>query len=241
MDGKGEGFPAATSRPSGAEPGESAGTASLSGCDNGHSGARTGACKNGAMRVVLVLADDPAVDGELRRATEAALAAGGHEVDVIDLHDGQFDPAMSTAGRRAYHSPEPLVEPDVADFGPRVRAAEALVFVHRAGWTGISPRLKGFLDRTFVPGVGFQLVNGKVQRGLTGVRRLVTVVVHEQSRQEVRHSRDPGRRILLRTLRLIVHPRCRRRFVPLYATAPERAPQARQRFIERTQRILAGL
>ena len=241
MDGKGEGCPAATSRLSGTEPRESAGTAGLSGCDNGHSGARTGACKNGAMRVVLVLADDPAVDGELRRATEAALASGGHEVDVIDLHDGQFDPAMSTAGRRAYHSPEPLVEPDVADFGPRVRAAEALVFVHRAGWTGISPRLKGFLDRTFVPGVGFQLVNGKVQRGLTGVRRLVTVVVHEQSRQEVRHSRDPGRRILLRTLRLIVHPRCRRRFVPLYATAPERAPKARRRFIDRTQRILAGL
>ena len=193
------------------------------------------------MRVVLVLADDPAVDDEFRRAAEGSLAAGGHEVDVIDLHDGQFDPAMSTAGRRAYHSPEPLVESDVADFGPRVRAAEALVFVYRAGWTGISPRLKGFLDRTFVPGVGFHLVDGKVQRGLTGVRRLVAVVVHERSRREVRRSRDPGRRILLRTLRLIVHPRCRRRFLALYATAPERAPEARQRFSEKTQRVLAGL
>jgi len=45
--------------------------------------------------------------------------------------------AMTTAGRRAYHSGQPLVEPDVADFGPRVSAAEALIFVYRAGWTGM--------------------------------------------------------------------------------------------------------
>ena len=191
--------------------------------------------------MVLVLADDPAVDGGLRRAVETALAAGGHEVDVIDLHDGHFDAAMSTAGRRAYHSSVPLVEPDVADFGPRVRAAEALVFVYRAGWTGMSPRLKGFLDRTFVPGVGFHLVDGKVRRGLTGVRRLVAVVVHERSRREVRHGRDAGRRILLRTLRLIVHPRCRRRFVALYATPPERVAAAQRRFEVRLERTLAAL
>ena len=128
------------------------------GAEGGSGGGRL---RSGAVRVVLVLADDPAADGgELRRIVESHLAAGGYDMDVIDLHVGDFNPAMTAAGRRAYHSGQPLVEPDVADFGPRVSAAEALVFVYRAGWTGLSPRLKGFVDRTFVPGVGFHLVDG---------------------------------------------------------------------------------
>ena len=205
-------------------------------------GSGRAACKNGAVRVVLVLADDPAADGgELRRTVESRLAAGGHDIDVIDLHEGDFSPAMTAAGRRAYHSGQPLVEPDVADFGPRVTAAEALVFVYRAGWTGLSPRLKGFVDRTFVPGVGFHLVDGKLRRGLTGVRRLVAVAVHERPRHEVRRNRDGGRRILLRTMRLIVNRRCRRRFVALYDSQPERAAATRRHFEARLNRILAGL
>lgn len=192
--------------------------------------------------MVLIVADDPPVDGStLREAAEAALAAGGHDVDVIDLGDRDFNPAMSTAGRRAYHSGHPLVEPDVADYGPRVRAAEALVFVYRAGWTGLSPRMKGFMDRTFVPGVGFHLVDGKLQRALTDVRRVVAVALHERSRREVRRSRDGGRRILLRTVRLIVHPRCKQRYVPLYATAPGRAASARRRFDKRFAQALGEL
>ena len=194
------------------------------------------------MRVVLVLADDPAVDdGGLRRAVEAALAAAHHDVDVIDLYDGDFNPAMTTAARRAYHSGRPLVEADVADFGPRVREAEALVFVYRTGWTGMPPRLKGFLDRTFVPGVGFHLVDGKLQRGLVGVRRLVAIAIHDRSRSEVLRARDGGRRTLLRTMRMIVHPYCRRRYVALFDTRPERAAAARRRFAAKLDRVLVGL
>ncbi|MCY3785458.1 MAG: NAD(P)H-dependent oxidoreductase [bacterium] len=194
------------------------------------------------MRVVLVLADDPAVDdGGLRRSVEAALASAYHDVDVIDLHAGDFNPAMTAAGRRAYHSGEPLVEPDVADFGPRVSAAEALVFVYRASWTGMPPRLKGFVDRTFVPGVGFHLTDGKLQRGLVGVRRLTAIAIHDRSRSEVLRSRDYGRRILLRTMRLIVNRRCRRRYVALYDTRPERAAAARRRFSAKLDRVLVGL
>lgn len=194
------------------------------------------------MHVVLVLADDPGVDdGGLRRSVEAALASADHDVDVIDLYTGDFNPAMTTAGRRAYHSGDPLVEPDVAGFGPRVQAAEALVFVYRAGWTGMPPRLKGLVDRTLVPGVGFHLVDGKLHRGLVGVRRLVAIVIHDRSRSEVLRSRDYGRRILLRTMRLIVNRRCRRRYVALYDTRSERAAKARRRFAAKLDRVLVGL
>lgn len=194
------------------------------------------------MRVVLVLADEPDIDdGGLRRAVEAALSTADRDVDVIDLHEGDFNAAMTAAGRRAYHSGQPLVEPDVADYGPRVRAAEALVFVYRAGWSGLPPRLKGFMDRTFVPGVGFHLIDGKLRRGLPGVRRVVAVAVHERSRRELSRGRDGGRRILLRTVRLIVHPRSRQRYVALYGTPPRRADSARRRFDKRLDRTLERL
>ena len=199
-------------------------------------------CQNGAVRVVLVLADKPEIDdGGLRRAVEAALASADHDVDLIDLHEGDFNAAMTTDGRRAYHSGQPLVEPDVADFGPRVSAAEAMVFVYRASWTGMPPRLKGFVDRTFVPGVGFHLVDGKLQRGLVGVRRLAVIAIHDRTRSEVFRNRDGGRRILLRTMRLIVNPRCRRRYVALYDTRPERVAAARRRFAAKLDRVLVGL
>lgn len=205
-------------------------------------GRRSPGCQNEAVRVVLVLADDPDVDdGGLRRAVEAALATADHDVDLIDLHEGDFNAAMTTAGRRAYHSGQPLVEPDTAEFGPRVSAAEALIFVYRARWTGMPPRLKGFVDRTFVPGVGFHLVDGKLQRGLVDVRRLVAIVIHDRSRSEVLRSRDYGRRILLRTMRLIVNRRCRRRYVALYDTRSERAAKARRRFAAKLDRVLVGL
>ena len=143
--------------------------------------------------MVLVLADDPTVDdGGLRRAVEAALASADHDVDVIDLHEGDFNPAMTTAGRRAYHSGQPLVEPDVADFGPRVLAAEALVFVYRATWTGMPPLLKGFVDRTLVPGVGFHLVDGKLRRGLSGCAGWRRSPSTDRSRSEVLSVRDGG-------------------------------------------------
>jgi len=97
------------------------------------------------------------------------------------------------------------------------------------------------VDRTFVPGVGFHLVDGKLHRGLVGVRRLVAIVIHDRSRSEVFRSRDHGRRILLRTMRLIVNPRCRRRYVALYEARSERVAAARRRFAAKLDRVLVGL
>lgn len=198
------------------------------------------------MRVLLILADDLELTqypGGLRKAIDAGLAEGKHDVDVIDLHTSQFSPTMTAEGRRNYHTPNPLVEDDVIGHARLVRNAEAMVFVYRSTWTGLPARLKGFLDRTFVPSVGFNLVDGKVQRALTDVRRLVIIVLHEQGSQAVKQSRDPGRRILTKTLRLIVNTRCNLRYLPVYdcESCTDDAREIKYSFLYRVEKTLAGL
>ncbi len=198
------------------------------------------------MRVLLILVDDLELaqyPGGLRKAIDAGLAEGAHKVGVIDLHDSRFSPAMTAEGRRSYHTPNPLVEDDVISHAKLVRNAEALVFVYRSTWTGLPARLKGFLDRTFVPGVGFNLVNGKVRRALTDVRRLVVIVLHEQGNQAVKQSLDPGRRILTKTLRLVVNTRCKLRYLPIYncESRTDDAREIKYGFLYRVEKTLAGL
>ena len=198
------------------------------------------------MRVLLIYADDTELaqyPGGLRKAVEVGLSEGNHSVDIIDLHHDNFPPKMTVEGRREYHSGKPLVEADVTDYASRVRAAEAMVFVYRAAWTGLPARLKGFLDRTFVPGVGFNLVDGKVRRSLTDVRRLVVIAMHEQSRLAVRQSRDVGRRVLMQTLKLIVNPRCQLRYLPTYdcESLTDDAREIKYAFLFKVEKILSGL
>ncbi len=198
------------------------------------------------VHVLVVLADDLKLaqyPGGLRRALDCGLAKGGHDVDIIDLHADRFAPTMTQEGRRSYHTDTPLAESDVQDYGARVRAAEALVFVYRVGWTGIPTRLKGFVDRTFAPTVAFKLVDGKVRRGLTDVRRLVLVALHEQDRRSVRQGKDVGRRILSRTMRLIVNTRCKRRYLALYncESRTEEAKSVKFEYLRKVERTLARL
>ena len=75
--------------------------------------------------------------------------------------------------------------------------------------TGTAGGGQGSHDRSFVPGVGFHLVEGKLRRGLTGVRGLVAVVVH---------------------------PRCRRRCVALYGAGA--GVSVAQRFTARVARVV---
>lgn len=194
----------------------------------------------------MVYSDDTELaqyPGGLRKAVEVGLSDANHTVDIIDLHHDNFLPEMTVEGRKEYHSGKPLVEADVINYASRIQVAEAMVFVYRAAWTGLPARLKGFLDRTFVPGVGFKLVDGKVRRALTDVRRLVVVAMHDQSRLLVRQSRDVGRRSLMRSLRLIVNPRCQLRYLPIYdcESLTDDSREIKYAFLVKVKKTLSGL
>jgi putative NADPH-quinone reductase len=173
---------------------------------------------------------------------EATLRAAGHGVTVVHLDDEHFRPAMSADERLAYDTATPILDAQVAVHADLVAAAEALVFVYPTWWAAPPAVLKGWMDRVLVPGVAFTFEPGThaVRPGLRHVRRLVGITTYGSSRLYVRALGDPGRRTIMRALRLLCARRCRRTWLGMYGldTATN---EARQAFLDRVATRMARL
>lgn len=105
-------------------------------------------------RRILVVCGHPAPDSfceAICRAYEGGAAAGGHECRVLMLRDLTFDPIL----HGGYHNRMEL-EPDLVAAQEAIKRAEHLVFVYPTWWGSLPALLKGFVDRTFLPGFAFK-------------------------------------------------------------------------------------
>ena len=66
--------------------------------------------------------------------------------------------------------------------------------------------LKGFFDRVFLPGVSFELVNGKAQPSLHNIRKVAAVTTYGGSRFRAMLMGDPPRKLVKRLMRATVKP-----------------------------------
>ncbi len=162
------------------------------------------------MRVLVVYAhpDPESYVAALHRTVVAALARAGHEVDDLDLYAEGFDPVLSLDERRGYHAIPGNRRP-VEDYVRRLEAAEGLVLVHPVWNFGFPAILKGFLDRVFLPGVSFRLVDGKAAPNLGNLRLLASVTTYGATRWRAFLMGDPPRKLVTRMLRVLVAPRAR--------------------------------
>jgi putative NADPH-quinone reductase len=81
---------------------------------------------------------------------ETARQAGA-EIRILKLGELQFDPVLW----HGYGEAQPL-EPDLATAQQHISWAEHLVFVYPIWWGALPSLLKGFIDRTFLPGFAFK-------------------------------------------------------------------------------------
>jgi putative NADPH-quinone reductase len=168
----------------------------------------------------------------LADAADAALRGSGHDVTLLHLDDEHFRPAMSAAERVAYETTAPVLDPQVARHAALLRASDALLFVYPTWWAAQPAILKGWLERVFVPGVAFSLDprTNKVRPALRHVRRLGLITTYGSSRPYVWLLGDPGRRIIMRAVRILCHRRCRRTVLGLYGMDTSTAAD-RERFL----------
>jgi len=154
------------------------------------------------MRILVVHAHpvETSFNAALHRVTVDTLRAAGHAVDDCDLYAEGFDPVLSRAERLGYHDTDANRDP-VRAHVDRLLAAEALVFVHPVWNFGFPAILKGYLDRVFLPGVSFRLVDGKVRPALTNVRKLAAVTSYGGTRVRALLAGDPPRKAVTRVIR----------------------------------------
>ncbi|MEM1377136.1 MAG: NAD(P)H-dependent oxidoreductase [Pseudomonadota bacterium] len=192
------------------------------------------------MRVMVLYAHpvEESFNGALHRLVVERLEAKGYEVDDCDLYAEDFDPRLTREERLGYHETGPNTEP-VKGYVERVRAADALVMSYPVWNFGYPAMLKGFFDRVFLPGVSFNIVNGKVRPCLHNIKKVGVVTTYGGSRTRAFLVGDPPRKAVNRVLRVIVKPGAPVKYLAHY-DINRSTPDTRGRFIEKVKTAMDG-
>ncbi|WP_112794746.1 NAD(P)H-dependent oxidoreductase [Rhizobium sp. SYY.PMSO] len=157
---------------------------------------------------VLVLHSHPVEESygaALHRQTIASLKRAGHEVDDCNLYAEGFDPVLSRHDRVIYHDYPDNTEA-VKSHVERLERTEALVIVTPVWNFGFPAILKGYFDRVWLPGVSFELVDGKVRSKLQHIRKLGAVLTYGADPFRAFVAGNPPKKIVKRVLRAQIKP-----------------------------------
>ena len=165
-----------------------------------------------------------------------SLRAAGHEVDDCDLYAEGFQPALTRDERLTYHK----VEANRA-FAPtdidRLIACDGLVLIFPTWWFGMPAILKGYIDRVFVPGVAFELVNGHTRPLLRKIVRFAVVTTYGSPWWLIKLMGDPNRRLLMWGLRDLFSRKARALWLARYGMDTIDAA-ARDRFLQKVAQCM---
>jgi putative NADPH-quinone reductase len=159
------------------------------------------------MNVLVLYAHpvDTSYNAALHRTVVERLVAKGHTVDDCDLYAEDFDPRLTRAERLDYHDTTANID-SVRTYVERLRRANALVLTFPVWNYGYPAILKGFFDRVFLPGVSFELVEGKVLPSLHNINKVAAVTTYGGSRLRAMLMADPPRKLIQRLMRATVKP-----------------------------------
>lgn len=174
----------------------------------------------------------------IRDAALDGLARSGHAVDLLDLYAEGFEPALSATERRHYYE-APRNAASVGGYAARLMAADTLVLQFPTWCLGPPAMIKGFVDRVMIPGIAFDISDGRTVTPLLGrIRRIVGIVTYGQRRWQAFAAGDHPRRFVTRHLRWIAAPKARAAFLALYGMDDSDAPR-RQDFLDHVRRRMA--
>jgi NAD(P)H dehydrogenase (quinone) len=136
----------------------------------------------------------------LHRLVVKALTEAGHEVDDCDLYAEGFQPVLSREERRVYHDAGANRRFAPGEIG-RLLRCQGLVLVFPAWWFGMPAILKGWFDRVWLPGVAFDLRDGRTRPLLRHIARFSVVTTYGSPWWVIKLMGDPNRRVLMRGMR----------------------------------------
>ncbi|HTI00774.1 MAG TPA: NAD(P)H-dependent oxidoreductase [Acidisoma sp.] len=159
------------------------------------------------MKVLLLYTHpvESSFNAAVHEAALRGLRKAGHSVDDCDLYAEGFQPIVTRAERLAYHDIPENTAP-VAEYVARLRAAEAMVIVSPVWNFGFPAMLKGYFDRVFLPGVSFDILDGKVRPILHNIGKLTACMTYGGNRLRAALVGDPPRKLVTRVLRVTIKP-----------------------------------
>lgn len=172
------------------------------------------------MRALVVYCHpDPAsFTAAVRDVVVARLHDAGAKVRVHDLYADGFQPALTKSEWQGYLD-SPANRAPVAQAADDIGWCDTLIFVYPTWWYGLPAVLKGWLDRVLLPDVAFLMpdgVNRTIRPGLTHITRLGVFTTCGASRWLTWFVGAPGKRTLLRGVRLLCAKGCRTAFAAHY-------------------------
>ncbi len=127
------------------------------------------------MKKILVLSGHPVQDTFTDSLTEAYVRAAktsDSEVRLIMLRDLPFELNF----KEGYRGNQSL-EPCLVEAQESIRWADHLVFIYPNWWSTFPALLKGFIDRTFLPGFAFKYKSGSLSPEKLLVGKTARIIV----------------------------------------------------------------
>lgn len=170
------------------------------------------------------------------------LVTADAEIRLRDLYADGFQPLLTQAEWQGYLN-SPANRTPVAQGADDLQWCDTLIFVYPTWWYGLPAMLKGWLDRVMLPEVAFLMpdgVNKTIRPGLTHITRLGVFTTCGASRWLTFFVGEPGKRTLLRGVRLLCAKGCRTAFAAHYLMDSS-TDDSRRAHLERVGRTMAKL
>ena len=106
------------------------------------------------MKRILIInghPDSESFNSSLSKAYKSGALESKAEVREIIIRELNFDPNLAHGYRKRTQ-----LEPDLIDAQEKIKWADHLVWFYPVWWGSLPALLKGFIDRTFLPGFAFQ-------------------------------------------------------------------------------------
>jgi putative NADPH-quinone reductase len=162
-------------------------------------------------------------------------------VTTLDLYATNYRAAMNASEWQAYESDSPVLDPIVAEHVELIRSSEALVFVYPTWWSAMPAIMRGWVERTMLMGVAFELDESRRLRPKLGhIRHLVGISTHGSPWWYVKLVNDNGRRLISRGLRFNTGLRTKVSWHALYAM-DRQTPERRGEFLTLVEKKMAKI
>lgn len=139
------------------------------------------------------------------------LRAAGHDLRCHDLYREGFNPVLSEEEWNLYLRDTGAIIDKHPDHVEDLLWAEGLLVIYPTWYYGAPAMLKGWLERVWLPGVTFEVSDGKLRRPkpkLQQIRLFVGITTSGSPWWWIKLIRDPGRTLWTRGLRVLFNPRC---------------------------------